>query len=158
MALNVFTFSGNLGRDCKVNNVGGTAVCNFAVAAKSGYGDKEQTMWVDCALWGKQAESRLTDYLLKGKKVTVSGELGTREHEGKTYLTCRVNSIDLNGDSGSGSAGGYQAQPQQSQQAVRGTNVQQPNPQGQQGQGGDFDDDIPFAPVAKQYRSLLNCM
>jgi len=83
----------------------------------------------------------LPEFLLKGRKVTVSGELGTREHEGKTYLTCRVNSIDLGAD------GGQQAQPQQQapQQQVYGTNVQQPNPhaQGQQG-GQNFDPDIPF--------------
>lgn len=40
---------------------------------------------------------------------------------------------------------------------------QQPAPaQGSQNQGGgnpqNFDDDIPFAPVGKQYRALLNCM
>ena len=49
--------------------------------------------------------------------------------------------------------GGY-AQPQR--QPVSGTNAQQPNPQAQG--GGDFDDGIPFAPIGKQYRSLLNCM
>jgi single-strand DNA-binding protein len=95
--MNVFTFTGNLGKDCRTGNAGGTAVCNFAVAVKSGYGDKEQTIWVDCALWGKQAESRLPEYLTKGQQVAVSGELGTREHEGKTYMTCRVASISLVG-------------------------------------------------------------
>ena len=95
--MNVLTFTGNLGRDCKVNNVSGYSVCNFAVAMKSGYGDKEQTIWVDCALWGKQAEGALPGYLLKGQQVAVSGEMGTREHEGKTYITCRVSSVSLCG-------------------------------------------------------------
>ena len=137
--MNVFTFSGNLGRDCRVNQAGGSTVCNFAVACKSGYGDNEQTLWVDCALWGKQAESKLPNYLLKGKKVMVSGELGTREHEGKTYLTCRVNSIDLAGE-----AGGQLSQPQQQSATQSGINAQQPNPQAQAGATNDFDDDIPF--------------
>lgn len=97
MSLNVCTFTGNLGRDSTVKNVGGTAVCNFTVAGKSGFGDKEQTLWLDCALWGKQAESKLPQYLTKGAQVAVSGELGTREHEGKTYLTLRVSSISLVG-------------------------------------------------------------
>lgn len=142
MSLNVFTFSGHLGRDCRKGNAGGTAVVNFAVACKSGYGQNEQTIWIDCALWGKQAESKLPDYLLKGRKVAVSGELGTREHEGKTYLTCRVNSIDLGGDGGQ--PVGQQAQ---HQQQAYGTNVQQPNPNQQQAaapNGGGFDPDIPF--------------
>lgn len=95
--MNVFSFTGNLGRDSKTNTVSGTTVCNFTVAAKSGFGDKEQTLWIDCALWGKQAESKLPQYLTKGAQVAVSGELGTREHEGKTYLTLRVASISLVG-------------------------------------------------------------
>lgn len=97
MSLNVCTFTGNLGKDCRVGNVGGTTVCNFTVAAKSGFGEKEQTLWLDCALWGKQADSKLPQYLTKGAQVAVSGELGTREHEGKTYLTLRVASISLVG-------------------------------------------------------------
>lgn len=95
--MNVLTITGNLGKDVKVNNVGGSAVANFSVAAKAGYGDKEQTIWVDCALWGKQAESRLIDYLKKGQQVAVSGEMGTRDYDGKTYITMRVNSISLVG-------------------------------------------------------------
>ena len=95
--MNVFSFTGNLGKDCRTGNAGGTAVCNFSVAVKSGYGDNAVTHWVDVALWGKQAESKLPDYLKKGQMVAVSGELGTREHEGKTYLTCRANSVDLIG-------------------------------------------------------------
>ena len=95
--MNVLSVTGNLGQDCKKGNAGGTAVLNFSVEMKSGYGDKEQTNWLDCALWGKQAESKLSDYLVKGQQVALSGELGTRTHEGKTYLTLRVNSIDLVG-------------------------------------------------------------
>jgi single-strand DNA-binding protein len=95
--MNIFSFTGNLGKDCRMGAAGGSVVCNFNVAVKSGWGDKAQTLWIDCALWGKQAESKLPEYLLKGQQVAVSGELGSREHEGKTYLTCRVNSVDLVG-------------------------------------------------------------
>lgn len=98
--MNVLTVTGNLGKDAQARNVNGTAVANFSVAVRSGYGDKEQTIWVDCALWGKQAESKLMDYLVKGQQVAVSGEMGTREHEGKTYITMRVNAIDLIGKKG----------------------------------------------------------
>ena len=95
--MNSFNFTGNLGNDCRTGNAGGTAVVNFSVAVKSGWGDKEQTIWIDVALWGKQAESKLPDYLKKGQQVAVTGELSTREHEGKTYLTVRANSVDLIG-------------------------------------------------------------
>lgn len=134
--MNVLTITGNLGKDVKVNNVGGSAVANFSVAAKAGYGDKEQTFWVDCALWGKQAESRLIDYLKKGQQVAVSGEMGTRDYEGKTYITMRVNSITLTG-------GRNESQPQQAQQPQQ----QQQAPQQSApnyASAPDMDDSIPF--------------
>jgi single-strand DNA-binding protein len=77
-------------------------VCGFSVAVKSGFGDKAQSIWIDCSIWGKQAEGKLPEYLLKGQQVAVSGELGTREHNEKTYLTCRVNSVDLVGGKSEG--------------------------------------------------------
>ena len=98
--MNQLIVIGNLGKDAKANTVSGTSVLNFSVAAKSGYGDKAQTIWIDCALWGKQAEGKLADYLKKGTQVGVSGEMGTREHEGKTYITMRVDKITLCGAAG----------------------------------------------------------
>lgn len=123
--MNVLTVSGNLGKDAEVRQAGGSSVAGFSVAMKSGYGDKQQTIWLDCSLWGKQAESGLIDYLKKGQFVVVSGELGTREYEGKTYLTLRVNNVTLGGRSDS--------QPQQHKQ-----------PQQQTQQAQDYDDGIPF--------------
>jgi single-strand DNA-binding protein len=98
--MNILTITGNLGKDARTNKAGGTTVSNFSVAVRSGYGDNEKTIWVDCSLWGKQAESKLVDYLIKGQQVAVSGEMGTKEHEGKTYITLRVNAIDLIGKKG----------------------------------------------------------
>jgi single-strand DNA-binding protein len=135
--MNLFAFTGNIGGDVKVNNAGGTAVANFSVAVKAGYGDKAQTIWIACALWGKQAESKLVDYLVKGQGVAVSGELSTREHDGKTYLQVRVGTIDLVG--GGKSEGGQSSAPQQSRP--------QQSQQGAPKQPDAFDDDIPFAPA-----------
>jgi single-strand DNA-binding protein len=148
--MNVFTFTGNLGRECRTAN-NGTAVCNFAVAVKSGFGDNATTLWIDCALWGKQAESKLVNYLVKGQQVAVSGELGMREHEGKSYLTCRVSSISLvGGQSQGGQNNAPQAQPQQNQ-SVPQQQMQKHYSQPTQNQPApmvepdfDFDDEIPF--------------
>lgn len=130
--MNVFTFTGNLGRDSELRYTqSSTAVLSFSVAASAGYGDKKQTIWVDCSMFGQRAESRIKDYLLKGQQVAVSGELSTREYEGKTYIQCRVNDVTLIGkrdDSGS-----HQPRP-----AAR----QQPPPTS--GALMDDDDDIPF--------------
>lgn len=170
--MNVFTASGNIGRDAEVRNAGGTSVAGFSLAVKSGYGDKAQTVWVDCSLWGKQAESGLVQYLKKGQFVVVTGELGTREHEGKTYVTLRVSNVTLGGkqDAQKSAQGqqpqqGYQQQPQQRPQqngyaqASGGMQRQQQQRQPVYNEPPmDFDDDIPFAPVGLQHRSILNCM
>lgn len=142
--MNVFSFTGNLGKDCRIGT-GQTAMVSFGVGVKSGWGDKAQTIWIDCTLWGKQAESRLSEFLVKGQQVAVSGELGTREHEGKTYLTCRVSTIDL--------VGGKREEASQDQ-APR-----QPASRQQSSQSSppedEFLDDIPFANPYRGARSLL---
>tara|TARA_Y100001973_G_scaffold105035_2_gene176735 strand:+ start:6902 stop:7312 length:411 start_codon:yes stop_codon:yes gene_type:complete len=136
--MNVLTATGNLGQDCKTNNVNGTAVVNFSVAMKAGFGDKAQTVWLDCSLWGKQAESRLPEFLVKGQQVAVSGELSTfKADNGETYLKLRCNSVDLIGKKDD-SPSPHQSAPAQSQPAQQSTGGQVPEPV------TDFDDDIPF--------------
>ena len=135
--MNLLCVSGNLGKDAEVRNAGGTAVAGFSLAMKSGYGDKAQTIWLDCSIWGKQAESGLVQYLKKGQFVVLSGELGTREYEGKTYLTLRVATVTLGGKQD-----GQQPAPapQQRQQAAA-QQRQAPIPPAAP---MDFEDDIPF--------------
>ena len=156
--MNVLVVSGNIGKDAVKRDAGGTAVVGFSVAMKSGYGEKAQTIWLDCSLWGKQAESGLVQYLKKGQFVVLSGELGTREHEGKTYLTLRVNDVTLGGKSEQSNQQPQQPQPQrqaqQPQQGYQQTQQRQAPPQGYQGQMPqqqfaqpqyqNFDDDQPF--------------
>lgn len=140
--MNVLTVSGNIGKDAVVRKAGGQSVAGFSVAMKSGYGDKAQTIWLDCSLWGKQAESGLVQYLKKGQFVVLSGELGTREHEGKTYLTLRVNDVTLGGKSEQSNQQPQQ-QPQRQvqgyQQDPQGYPVQQKQPMPQQMQQQQYD-------------------
>lgn len=75
---------------------------------------------------GKRGEA-LASHLTKGTAVAVSGDLGRREHEGKTYLTVRVDQVTLLG-------GG-------DRDAVRGGDDQQGG-----GPGGDYDGEVPFSP------------
>ena len=131
--MNNFNFTGNLGNDCRAGQAGQTPVVNFSVAVKSGYGQNEQTIWVDCALFGNRATA-LAPYLTKGQTVAVSGELGTREHNGKTYITCKVNDVTLVG-------GKPQQQGQQQPQAW---GQQQQAPQQFANQQPVKDDSIPF--------------
>ena len=111
MALNVFTASGNIGKDCESRvTPSGKTIAQFSLPVKSGYGENEKTSWVTCKLFGVKAE-KLPQYLTKGAKVTVSGEfvLEQWEKDGvKHSMPCvLVNALDFGG-SKSESGGGQQ--------------------------------------------------
>jgi single-strand DNA-binding protein len=73
---NVFSFTGTVGRDAEVRTTpNGQTVLNVTIANNIGFGDRQQTIWVRVALWGKRAEGQLQNYLKKGQQVFVSGEL-----------------------------------------------------------------------------------
>lgn len=105
---------------------GGKAVTGFSAAFDNGWGDRKQTVWLDCSIWGERGE-KLAQYLTKGSLVLVEGDIGTREHDGKTYLTLDVREVKLTGkpDSGNGSP-------------------RRTAPQGKPAPVDDFCDDIPF--------------
>ena len=113
--MNLLAMTGNLGRDAEVKSLGGSTVCNFAVALSSGWGDKKTTTWINCALWGKQAESTLPTYLKKGQQAALTGELSTREYQAndgstKVSIEMRVSTIDLIGKRDDGAAQGQHQQ------------------------------------------------
>lgn len=94
----VVTVAGALGKDAVVKSTqGGDQLCTFSVAGSVGYGERKQTIWFDVTKWGKGSD-KLAEMLPKGTKVTVSGELSQREHEGKTYLQIRADHIALQGE------------------------------------------------------------
>jgi single-strand DNA-binding protein len=100
---NVFSFTGTVGRDAEANKLAsGQSVLNVTVANNIGFGDREQTLWVRVAVWGKRAEGQLVGYLKKGQQVFVSGELSQREYQAndgttRTSLELNCNVIDLVG-------------------------------------------------------------
>lgn len=132
--MNVFNVIGRVGNKDAVTRFtqGGKAVTGWSLAVDSGWGDKKQTLWIDCNAWGERYE-KLAQYIVKGAQLGVTGELGTREYEGKTYLTLEVRDVTLLGGR-SGEA--RQDQGQASAKApVSG--------------GGGVDEDIPFLPVGR---------
>ena len=146
--MNKAYFFGHIGRDCEVRHTNnGTPVANFPLGVKAGYGDKQQTLWVDCALFGKRAEGNLPQYLVKGAAVVVDGEVNQRtfqKNDGTqgAALTLNVQGVDL-----AGGGGGQQNQPQKPQQQPQQPQQLQQQPQQQQqgpDQAVDFDDDLPF--------------
>jgi single-strand DNA-binding protein len=89
------TIAGNIGKSAELRSTGnGEKVAGFSVAVDDGFGDKKRTLWFDVSIWGKRSET-LAPMLVKGTKVCVSGDLSTREHDGKTYLTLRANEVTL---------------------------------------------------------------
>ena len=98
--MNVITVAGTLGKDAEVKYLAnGDAIANFSVADSQGR-DKP-TIWWNCGLYGKRAES-LSQYLLKGQAVTVTGSVSEREWTDKEgnkrkSMDVRVNDVALQG-------------------------------------------------------------
>jgi len=100
--MNIFVFTGNLGRDAEQRyTASGDSIVSFSVPVKAGFGDKAVTSWIKCSLWGKRGESVLP-YLKKGQLVGVTGEFMAREwqdKEGQAKISneVRVNDVQLLG-------------------------------------------------------------
>jgi single-strand DNA-binding protein len=142
---NVFSFTGTIGRDAEVRYApSGMAILNVTVANNIGFGDKQQTLWIRVALFGKRAEGSLKDYLKKGQQVFVSGELSQNEYRAndgttKTSLELNANIIDLVGKRTEGGT---------SQQSYQDHSVRESAPARAASSHDNFDepydDDIPF--------------
>lgn len=133
--MNSLTVSGSLGKDSEMAYLqNGDAVCNFSVADSSG--KEKPTIWWNCQLFGKRAES-LAPHLVKGQAVTVVGNISEREWTDKEgnkrkSMNVRVQDVALQG--------GRRDQ----QEAPRAAPRQAPKPR-QAGGFADMDDsDIPF--------------
>ena len=93
--MNVFTGIGRAGRDAEVRHTSnGKQVMNVGLAIDSGFGDNKQTTWLDCSAWGERF-AKVAEYIKKGDRVGVTGEIGTREHDGKTYVTLNIREVTL---------------------------------------------------------------
>ena len=86
--MNQVQLLGNLARDAELRfTQSGKAVATFTVAATNTYIDsttnetKEQTAFVNCVVWGKQAEAVGT--CKKGERLLVNGRIQTRSYDAK---------------------------------------------------------------------------
>lgn len=92
--MQTITISGNLGRDREFRRAGDNDVLSFSVGVKQGYGDKASSNWFRCSVWGKRGD-KLADYLKKGVRVVVQGELTIGEYDGKPQYEIRVNEVEF---------------------------------------------------------------
>ena len=95
------TIAGNVGKDAVLRNTqGGDPVLGFSIAIDGGKdknGNKRDSTWVQCNVWGKRAES-LNSHITKGTKLVVSGRPGVDVYEGKGRLTLSVQDLTFMGN------------------------------------------------------------
>ena len=75
-----------------------TPVCSFTIAVNNGYGEKQQTDFINCVAWNKTAEF-VTKYFTKGKMIIVIGRIATRSWEtqdGKRAYATEVIANEVN--------------------------------------------------------------
>jgi len=121
--MGIMTIFGNITRDAENRTTQGekpTNVTSFSVAENDRR--TKETIFYDCSYWG-QGGKNVSEYLKKGTSVLVTGKFGTREYNGKTYLTVNVYDLQLAGGRPQNNPNNYQA-PAPSQ--------------------NDLDDEIPF--------------
>ena len=136
--MNNCTFIGRCGKDAVTRlTQGGKAVTGWSVAVDTGFGDSKTTTWVDCNAWGERY-TKIAEYIKKGDRIGVCGEIGTREHDGKTYVTLNVREVTLLGNKEAGAG------------ERSGTGKGKPAAPADHGKPTLDDDEIPFAPRGKR--------
>ena len=141
--INKVILVGNLGQDPEIKyTAGGAAVTTLSLATSESWKDKdtgsdqEKTEWHRVGLWRRVADIA-GEYLKKGSKVYIEGQLQTRkwEQDGQTRYTTEVVGRDMQFLD---SRGGSSADSSSYENANQDTNSQNlPD-------SGITDDDIPF--------------
>ena len=153
-SVNKVILVGNLGRDPEVRTFqNGGKVCNLRVATSDRWKDKstgeqrERTEWHSVAIFSEPLARTAEQYLKKGSKVYLEGQLETRKWQDQSgndrystevvlrpYNSTMVMLDGRSGDSGGGGGGGYG-----DDRSYGGDQSSSPAPA-----GGDLDDEIPF--------------
>lgn len=127
------TLAGNCTKNAELRTTqNGSKVAGFSIAVNGYENGQKTTTFFEVSIWGKRGES-VMQFANKGAKMCVTGELTTREYNGKTYLGVNASDFTPMGG-GQESGGGYQ------------------EPEGYGGSGygaggrpgGDLEDSIPF--------------
>lgn len=131
MSTNVVILTGRMAQDPRVSQVQGhngtRTLANFSLAVRRNYKNQAgeyEADFIDCLVSGRQADN-VANWTRKGSRVTVVGELKTRNYENnqgqRVYVTeVNVREIEFldprdqnqqgQGQQGQGQQGGYQQQ------------------------------------------------
>ena len=169
-SLNKVMLIGNLGADPEIRSFqNGGKVCNLRIATTENWKDRntgerqERTEWHTVAIFSEGLVSVAENYLKKGSKVFVEGQLQTRkwqDQSGNDRYSTEIVLRGFNGtltmldgrQGGGGGGGGWQGGQSGGGQGSGGSD-RWGNDGGGQGSGGgmgggsnydDLDDDIPF--------------
>ena len=141
--INKVILVGNLGQDPEVKyTAGGAAVTTLSLATSESWKDKdtgsdqEKTEWHRVVLWRRLAEIA-GEYLKKGSKVYIEGQLQTRkwEQDGQTRYTTEVIGRDMQFLDSKGSSLSNSSPYEDTNQDMSSQNLPD---------SGITDDDIPF--------------
>ena len=164
-SVNKVILIGNLGRDPEVRTFqNGGKVCNLRIATSERWRDRntgenrERTEWHSVAIFSEPLAKIAEQYLRKGSKVYLEGQLETRkwqDQSGQDRYSTEVVLRPYRGEltmldgrdgpqGGGGGGGGYMAD--QSSGGGYGGGDYDSSPSGGSGGGGrsDLDDEIPF--------------
>ncbi|MFB9150425.1 single-stranded DNA-binding protein [Roseovarius ramblicola] len=160
-SVNKVIIIGNLGRDPEVRTFqDGGKLCNLRIATSETWKDRntgerrERTEWHNVTLRGDGLVRVAEQYLRKGSKVYVEGQLQTRKWQDQSgqdrYSTDVVvaglggvlTMLDGRGDAGSGGGGGGGGYGSDRDQGYGGGDYGGGAPSGRP--SGDMDDEIPF--------------
>ena len=163
-SVNKVIIVGNLGRDPEMRTFqNGGKVVNLRIATSETWKDrtsgerKERTEWHSVAIFNENLARVAEQYLKKGSKVYIEGQLETRkwqDQSGQDRYTTEVVLRQYRGeltlldgrDGGSAGSGGYGSDPMGGGYGGDDFGAPAPNRSGGGGsdRGGSLDDDIPF--------------
>jgi len=163
-SVNKVILVGNLGRDPEVRTFqNGGKVCNLRIATSENWKDRntgerrERTEWHSVAIFSEPLARIAEQYLKKGAKVYLEGQLETRKWQDKdgndkysTEVVLRnfnsvLTMLDGRSEGGGDRAGG--GWEDRDRAPARGAGAKAKGGKGPQedfSRGGDFDDEIPF--------------
>jgi single-strand DNA-binding protein len=166
-SVNKVILIGNLGRDPEVRSFqNGGKVCNLRIATSERWRDKatgenrERTEWHSVAIFNEGLVRVAEQYLRKGSKVYIEGQLETRKWQDQSgadkystevvlrpyrgELTMLDGRGEGGGSGGGGGGGGYDQMPDDRGDPRGERGGSQSSGGGYGGRGSDMDDEIPF--------------